>query len=269
MSALTPSQVVSFNRDGYLAPLPVLGEAETEQYYRAFTAICEQVTASGAPALIQAHLHFRSAYALATHPRLLDLVAPLIGPDILVHTTSLFLKRAGEASFVSWHQDGNPWRMSAPRVVSAWVALTDSARENGCLRVVPGTHREDAAHCFQRHPDNLLASGLTVTEPVDEAAAVDIELDRGCCSLHHMRLIHGSSPNESGRDRMGFAIRFLPVGISQALPHHDVVLARGRDEHGFYTHLDKPPRDDTEGLASHAAFARHVQRVRLGVGDGR
>ena len=88
----------------------------------------------------QSHLRFKWVCDLATQPMILDAVEDVIGPDILIHSSTIFCKYANDKKFVSWHQDSHYWGLSEPRLVSAWIALTDSTVENGSLRVLPGTH---------------------------------------------------------------------------------------------------------------------------------
>jgi ectoine hydroxylase-related dioxygenase (phytanoyl-CoA dioxygenase family) len=189
----------------------------------------------------------------------LDAVDDLIGPDILVHTTSLFCKQPHDPAFVSWHQDAHNWRLDDPKLVTAWVALTDSTPENGCMRVIPGTHRGRLDHEARPHRDNMLATGLSVADAVDESSAVDFVLAPGQASLHHADLVHGSRGNGSDGKRIGFAIRYVSPSVKQERPHHEVVLARGEDSHGNYRLLDRPPSPDfEEALTAHGEFWRRI-----------
>jgi ectoine hydroxylase-related dioxygenase (phytanoyl-CoA dioxygenase family) len=125
------------------------------------------------------------------------------------------------------------------------------------MRVLPGTHRQRLAHCERRHDDNLLTSGLTVAGDIDQTAAVDLVLRAGEMSLHHVQIVHGSEANRSASKRIGFAIRYVAPDVNQALEHHVVVLARGRDAHHHYELLDEAPTGSiAEGVAAQAAFAR-------------
>jgi non-haem Fe2+, alpha-ketoglutarate-dependent halogenase len=193
-------------------------------------------------------------------------VTELLGPDVLVHSASIFSKHTGDGLYVAWHQDGHYWRLSEPRLVSAWIALSASTPESGCMRVVRGTHRDHLAHREQPGSGNMLASGLRVDADVDPDKVVDICLEPGQMSLHHERIVHGSELNRAADKRIGFAVRYVATDVSQALAHHAVILARGRDEHGHYEHLPEPPGTDLgESLARQAAFADAIRRRRLGV----
>lgn len=265
--ALTDAQVDTFARDGLLANVPILS-AQACRKYRAdvealYTHMGEWATADGTS---QAHLHFRWAYDLATTPAILDVVEDLLGPDLLVHSTTIFRKPAHDPHFVSWHQDGHLLALSEPRFVSAWIALTESTASNGCLRVLPASHHESAPHATRRHPHNLLSTGMTVEVGVDERRAHDVEMAEGCASFHHVNLLHSSRPNRSADKRIGFAVRFMAPSVRQARWHFPVVLARGRDTSGHYEQLAAPPPDD---FALSIEAQRAFVAWRMGRGDVR
>ncbi|HEX6117104.1 MAG TPA: phytanoyl-CoA dioxygenase family protein [Solirubrobacterales bacterium] len=258
-TTLTAEQQERYERDGYLSPLDVLGAAEVARFRGEFERLEPRLGPATTPRHAQTHLHFRWAYELATHPALLDAVEGVIGPDILVHTTSLFCKQPRDPAFVSWHQDAHNWRLDEPRLLTAWIALTVSDEENGCLRVVPGSHLTRLDHEARPHKDNMLATGLTVSAQVDEDDVVGFVLAPGQASFHHADLVHGSNGNRSDGKRIGFAVRFVSPSVTQERPHHAVVLARGEDAYGNYELLTEPPSDDLErSLAAHDAFWRRI-----------
>jgi ectoine hydroxylase-related dioxygenase (phytanoyl-CoA dioxygenase family) len=148
--------------------------------------------------------------------------------------------------------------------VSAWIALSDSTIENGCLRVQPGTHLRALDHVEVRDRNNLLGNGSTITAALDDARAVDVVLAAGEMSFHHASVVHGSNPNRSHGRRVGFAIRYVAPDVRQKRGHHAVVLARGRDRHGHYEHLDAPPRNSVrDGLPLHVAFSTRLSAMDL------
>ena len=267
MSGLGPEQVDRYRQQGFLFPLPVLDAAEVARYRGAVDELEAALGGTPKPSdMSQPQLHFGWAHELATHPRVLDAVEALLGPDLLVHSASIFSKPPHSRSFVSWHQDGAYWGLSEPGVTSAWIALSPSTRENGCLRVVPGSHTSRTLPFAETPaPDNLLASGAEILVAVDEAEAADLLLAPGEMSLHHVDIVHGSSPNGSDGKRVGFAVRYISPATSQQLPHHEVLLARGHDRHGHYEIRRPPPTAGiTEGLAAQAEFSARWRRFRLG-----
>jgi ectoine hydroxylase-related dioxygenase (phytanoyl-CoA dioxygenase family) len=265
---LTPEQVVRYWEEGILFPLPALSPDEVA-YYRARVeeleaALGGRVTKLG---IVQPQLHFRWAYRLAIHPGVVQAVTEVLGPDVLVLAAGVFDKHPGDEQYVAWHQDGYYWHLSAPRLVSAWIALSPSTPQTGCLRVVPGTHHRRLPHREQPTDGHMLGSGLTLDQEIDPARAVDVCLRPGEMSFHHERLVHGSEPNRGEDKRIGFAIRYLAADVTQELPHHEVIVAAGRARSDHYRVLSEPPTDDlADGLRRQAEFAEVHRRRRLGAG---
>jgi ectoine hydroxylase-related dioxygenase (phytanoyl-CoA dioxygenase family) len=259
---LPPEHVARYERDGVLFPLPALTAEEVDRFRRACAEVVEALGPDPRPSQFsQWHLCFRWAHELATHDVILDAVEDLIGPDLLVHSSALFHKPARSSGYVAWHQDGHYWRLDAPRLTSAWIALTPSTRANGCLRVVPGSHARDRVpHREEPDADNLLGSGLRTSVAVDEAQAVDVTLAPGEMSVHHVNLIHSSRANGSAVPRIGFAVRYVAPGVRQARAHHRVVVARGRDPYGHFDKQEAPPGHSVaDGLAAQAEILRWIR----------
>jgi len=136
----------------------------------------------------------------------------VIGPDFLLWGTTVFGKPAGTGKRVPWHQDGEYWPIRPLATCSAWIALDDATPENGCLRVIPGSHKGNRlrAHTQKDNPDLVLNQELNADE-YDEAEAVDIVLEAGQLSLHDVYLVHGSEPNRSTKRRAGYVCRYMPT----------------------------------------------------------
>ncbi|MEM0990892.1 MAG: phytanoyl-CoA dioxygenase family protein [Pseudomonadota bacterium] len=147
---------------------------------------------------------------LARDPDILDLVQGCIGPDIVLWGCHLFCKPAGEGLEVPWHQDGHYWPIRPLATCTVWVALERSDRENGCLRVIPGSHQPAELQEHLREEGGALTQRLG-DDAFDEADAVDVELEPGQMSLHDVYMIHGSNRNASPRRRAGLAIRYMPA----------------------------------------------------------
>ena len=171
-------EVRTFRRDGILFPLPVLSDGETSHFRSAYEDFCRQL--GSRPSAAQSrnpHLFHRWAYDLATQPRILDAVESIIGPNLLVHHSTLFCKYPHDGSFVSWHQDGYHLNLSEPLLVSAWIALSESNPANGCLRVVRGSHRRGESPTvtrrFRRRACLVQTSRLEIACEVDEREATE------------------------------------------------------------------------------------------------
>jgi non-haem Fe2+, alpha-ketoglutarate-dependent halogenase len=270
--SVTDSDVKYYEENGVLFPVQVLDSAEVARYRaaaeeldRALLEAAQPVAPGERPVMMdgECHLNFEWAHSLCTHPAILDVVERIIGPDILVHSSSLFFKRPGK-TFVSWHQDSNYWELSQPRLVSAWIALSDSTVENGCLRVQPGTHLTLLDHMEVHHEDNMLGTGNTVKGGHDESKAVDVVLRAGEMSLHHALMLHGSNPNRSTGPRIGYAIRYLAADVTQGRGHHEVVLARGRQRHSrFKVQKEAPTQSVADGMARHVEFSLWLRHADL------
>jgi non-heme Fe2+,alpha-ketoglutarate-dependent halogenase len=144
-----------------------------------------------------------------------------------------------------------------PRMVAAWIALTTSTSQSGCMRMVPGSHKLGRLpHVSRMHTDNLLDSlQRPVDREVNEAEAVDVMVQSGQVSLHHANIIHSSNPNHSDGWRIGYVIRYITPDVQTRTPFYRAVLARGRDVHGHYKLLKaSPPADIESGVANHVAY---------------
>ena len=271
---LTERQREQFERDGFLFPLRVLDDAEVAHFrakYDQYTARHREKLAELAPkdrfaVFAETHFVMKWAYDIARHPRVLDAVEGVIGPDILAWSTAWFSKMPGDKAFVSWHQDGTYWNLSAPKVVTAWVALTPATRENGCMRVVAGTHKQPMMPQRETYAaDNVLSRGQEIAVQVDEDHATDLVLRPGEMSLHHLWTVHGSKPNTSDIPRIGMAIRYVSTELKQDSPFKPLaLLVRGQDRFGNFELLDAPTRDEPDPGAQQAI----IERIRSGVLQG-
>ncbi|MEM7506168.1 MAG: phytanoyl-CoA dioxygenase family protein [Pseudomonadota bacterium] len=147
---------------------------------------------------------------LACDPDILDLVEAAIGPDIVLWGCHMFCKPAGDGMEVPWHQDGHYWPIRPLATCTVWIALESSDPGNGCLRVIPGSHRGERLFQHRDQAGAALSQRLA-PDAFDEDKAVDLTLDPGQMSLHDVYLIHGSRPNRSDRRRAGLAIRYMPA----------------------------------------------------------
>lgn len=244
----------AFQRDGFWFPVRVMPAAEAAGYRARLEAYERQ---AGAPIASnmrhKVHLLFTWANALVRHPGILDAVEDLIGPDLLCWTTNFFIKEPRDPAFVSWHQDSTYWGLEPHDVVTAWVALTDAPVESGAMKFMPGSHKQaQIPHRDTFDKDNLLTRGQEVAVDVDERQAIDVPLEAGEISLHHIRLVHGSKPNTTANRRIGLAIRYIPTYVRQTKVADSAMLVRGTDRHGHFQPEPAPAADlDPAALAAH------------------
>lgn len=252
--SLPPGAKEAYERDGYWFPVRVLSAGEATAYR---TRLEAYERASGGPIggnmRHKVHLLFTWAAELVRHPRILDAVEDLIGPDILCWTTNFFIKEPRDPAFVSWHQDSTYWGLEPHDVVTAWLALSDAPVESGAMKFLPGSHTLDQIpHRDTYHKDNLLTRGQEIAVEVDERKAIDVPLEAGEMSLHHIRLVHGSKPNTTGDRRIGLAIRYIPTYVRQTKVADSATLVRGADRYRHFEAEPAPAADlDPAALAAH------------------
>ena len=167
----------------------------------------------------------------------LDLVEPLVGPDIALWTSHFISKDPLVGRATPWHEDSAYWegRLSEyDRIVTVWLALGQSNRQNGCMRVIPGTH--DNGFSRYRPVDKTYQTFQAEIVDVDEDKAVDFELERGQCSLHDGRIVHGAKANTSDVRRTGYTMRYFPASVKVQPVEQNagwkLWLARGKDTAG-------------------------------------
>jgi non-haem Fe2+, alpha-ketoglutarate-dependent halogenase len=259
---LSPELVSRYADDGYLTPIRVLDDNEVAGFRAAYEGYESQLgerLASVAARdryvfFAETHAYLPWAYALATHPNVLDAVESLLGPDLLVWDSRWFTKRPGDATYISWHQDGTYWSLDPPKVSTAWIALSRSVAANGAMQVVPRSHLGgQLPHVDTFDAENALARGQEIAVSVDEASAVTLVLEPGEMSLHHIGVVHGSKPNRSDEPRIGFAVRFIAAEVRQDVENPIAMLVRGEDRYGHFTLLEPPTSDEPADIEARRA----------------
>lgn len=242
--SLSKEQVEHFEQSGYLFPLDAIDAKEADSYVERLDSYDDKLGEEAQKQLkIKAHVAAPWLTNLARNERILDAVESLIGPDILLFGASVFAKKAGDTRFVSWHQDAAYYGLDPQREVTCWLGLTAANMENGCMRVIPGSHLEaDAEHEETYDPQNLLGRGQTI-RGVDESKAVYMPVEAGQFSIHHERTWHGSSPNPSDRRRVGVAFFYMPTITQSTIGRRTATLVRGTDRYG---HWDPEPTPEIE-----------------------
>jgi len=247
---LPESPCEAYRREGFVSPIRVLRPEDADALAAEVDALA-LVSGIRPVRLPFTHAYFRWAWGLATHPALLDIVESIVGPDILCWGTLILAKPAGSPGVVSWHQDSAYTRfLDGVPALSAWIALTPATRDSGCLRVIPGSGGARLPFTADKDPNDILIRNIRVAAPVDEAAAVDLELQPGEASLHELSLIHGSGANRSTQARTGFIVRYATPAMRQ--PPYPVYRIRGSA--GDIRCAEPPPFDAT--LDDYLAYLR-------------
>jgi chlorinating enzyme len=242
--SLTQAQVEHFRREGYAFPFDAIPAAEAASYVAKLDSYDAILGEEAQKQLkIKAHVAAPWIVALARNKNILDAVESLIGPDILLFGTSMFSKKARDVRFVSWHQDAAYYGLDPQEEVTCWVGLTDADIENGCMRVLPGSHLgADAVHDETYDPQNMLGRGQTI-RGIDDSKAVYMPVKAGQFSMHHERTIHGSMPNPSDRRRVGISFFYMPAHVRSTIGRRTATLVRGTDKYG---HWDPEPMPKTD-----------------------
>ena len=268
---LTHEQQVLYENRGYHFPVRVFEDAEVGEFRREFLKYYDQnreqlnslLPRDRRVYFTETHYFLRWVYQIVSHPLVLDAVESVLGPDILVWSSQWFPKFPGDHAYVSWHQDATYWGLSPANVTTAWIALSESIPENGCMRVVPGTHKTPLLpQCETYAPDNILSRGQEIAVEVKESEAVDMVLRAGEMSLHHVTIVHGSGANTSDKPRIGVAVRYISPDVVQSGAERDLVLlVRGKDSYGHFEIVQPPQLDQTWQTSSvHAEALKRKAR---------
>ena len=261
MARLNPDEIAQYRDQGYLVPSFRLGTARTDGLRAALEELIRINPDVRPEKLVSAHVMgpdggpnvegvrgHPAFLELARDPDILDMVEQVIGPDIILWGCHVFCKPAGDGLETPWHQDGHYWPIRPLANCTVWVAIDPSTRDNGCLRVIPGSHRSATCHPhLVEERQDLVLQARTDEASFDEASAVDIELQPGLMSLHDVIMVHGARVNRSTQRRTGVALRYMPAtsvferdlnpvdgksGVPVAFARRPLWLLRGQDRSG-------------------------------------
>lgn len=235
MARLSEAEVAQYEREGWVVPAFSLSAARVSAMQQALEDLLAKNPGVRPEKLVSAHIEgdngegvqgVAAFLELARDPEIVELVSGVIGDDVILWGCHVFCKPPAEGYETPWHQDGHYWPIRPLATCTAWVALEPSTRENGCLRVIPGSHRDHTLHPHLREDrDDLTLSQRLDTAHFDEASAVDIELQPGQMSLHDVYMIHGAAANRSTQRRTGVALRYMPA---TSVFERDIRPAEGR-----------------------------------------
>jgi hypothetical protein len=254
---LSRHEIGHYHAEGWLRPAFRLPAGRVAQMRVALEQLLERNPGIRPEKLVSAHIEgdngegVRGVAAfleLARDPDIIELVSSVIGEDVILWGCHVFCKPPYEGYETPWHQDGHYWPIRPLATCTVWVALEESDRGNGCLRVIPGSHRAKRLyeHLHEDRPDLTLQQRL-VSSSFDESAALDVELFPGEMSLHDVYMIHGARANKSPRRRTGVALRYMPAtshfdrelkpvhgrsGVPVDFAHRPIWLLRGVDKSG-------------------------------------
>ncbi len=219
---LSAQEVENYHEQGLVIPAFNLGSefvAKLERKALGFLRENPDLDPNYAPSIAERDKEWLE---FAKTPALLDCVEQVIGPDIILWGSSLFCKTPRDGKATPWHQDGQYWPVRPLATCTVWIAFDKVTAENGCMRYVPGSHRDKVMYEHENDDGKDLTLNQKVRDHAQaEAAGKDIELEPGQFSLHDVYLLHGSNRNTSGNRRGGLVFRYMP-----ATSYYDRELAR-------------------------------------------
>ena len=274
MKTLTQEQADSFRQNGFYFPVPALSQAQIDSCLAGLTRLESELGCPVAEADVKwrsmAHAHSPWCDDLVRHPKILNAIEDLIGPDILVWTSTFFIKEAHSATYAAWHQDGGYFGLEPKESVCAWVALTDASREAGCMEQL-SFHGQPKLyqHSPMGLPNSINRAGQTIIEPFDEANPTAMALPAGSFSLHHELAIHRSAPNNASHRRIGIGLNYMAPHVRIDGPVRcKAMLVRGEDRFGHFDLYEPPAAErDAAALATHQSVSdRYRENYKVQVG---
>tara|TARA_B100001123_G_scaffold79903_1_gene90721 strand:+ start:426 stop:1253 length:828 start_codon:yes stop_codon:yes gene_type:complete len=242
MKSLSAEQLKKYEDHGFVSPIDVLSSKEATKIKEEIEYI-EKKWPNELVGLGRNNVHYISPVfdQVCHNSKILDAVESIIGKDILVGGTTLFIKDPDKKGFVSWHQDAKYIGFEPYNWVTAWLAITDANEKNGCMRMWSGSHKEKIKdHKDTYDENNLLTRGQTVQNVPIEKITPNI-LKAGQLSLHHPMIVHGSGLNKSNQRRIGFVIQsYIGTNVDQVLGKIYVQQARGKDIFKYHEHVKRP-----------------------------
>jgi non-heme Fe2+,alpha-ketoglutarate-dependent halogenase len=244
-TVLTRERIDRFNRDGYLKPFRFFSAVEVADFRVYFDRLLARYLAEGKDSysISTAHLRHGRVWDVLTNPRIVAVVADLIGPDVVGWGSHFFCKMPGDGKTVSWHQDASYWPLSPSKAVTVWLAIDDADRGNACMRFLPGTHTLGHLTYKLSEQDETNVLNQTVPDIDRFGEPVYVELNAGAASVHSDLLLHGSEANASPRRRCGLTLRYAPADVRAGLGWHEkgVVVAGTAGPH--WANRPRPAED--------------------------
>ena len=242
MIGLTAKQLEHYKNKGYVSPVNAMSSSEAKEIRDEIEKI-EKDWPNALEGINRNYIHLISPIfnKVCLNKNILDAVQSIIGKNILICGTTLFIKNPNEKGFVSFHQDAKYIGLEPHNWVTVWLAVTDANEQNGCMRMWPGSHKENLkTHEEKFDENNLLTRGQTITN-VSLNKTDPIILKAGQISLHHPTIVHGSGLNHSNDRRIGFVIQsYIGDNVDQVIGKMYVQRARGEDKYKHHEYSKIP-----------------------------
>jgi ectoine hydroxylase-related dioxygenase (phytanoyl-CoA dioxygenase family) len=228
-----------FFEKGYLTKISILKKSEAisiadeyQQFLKKNLSNTEAVEHKS-----KTHLYFEWANKIIKNEKILSIIKDILGNNIYCWNSLIFYKPPKSKKFVSMHQDQNYWGIIHDKALTVSLALTESKIENGCLQLLPFSHKKEFKHEDFETKNNMLARGQSVNlNQENENNLKNIELELGECCIFHGNIVHGSGTNESLKPRMLYAMRFLTTDnkVNTKLYYNNATLVSGEDKFNFF-----------------------------------
>ncbi|HKK16402.1 MAG TPA: phytanoyl-CoA dioxygenase family protein [Gammaproteobacteria bacterium] len=248
---LTHEEVEHYHLQGYLGPFTLCTPEQMAEWRTSIENILRPGLQSELPSMIQRlnyvmqqgfgrHHDQRMLFDIVTSPAIIDRMTSILGEDLLLWRTMFFIKESG-AKKIPWHQDYDDWPIEPYLVISAWIAIDEATKENGCIQLLPGSHREMLP--LEPVIDDVIDGFPKMVKPgtFDDSNPVDMELEPGQFFLFNERLLHRSAANNSEKRRMGLAVRCITPVVRILDPNDAAILVSGVDRMGFNKLVEPPP----------------------------
>ena len=244
MTMLSTDQISHYRSKGYISPLSALTSSEAKEIRGEIEKI-EKKWPEALDGINRNYVHLISPILnkVCLNKNILDAVESIIGKNILICGTTLFIKEKNEKGFVSFHQDAKYIGLEPHNWVTVWLAVTDSNEKNGCMRMLPSSHKDNLKYHEQKFDkNNLLTRGQTIKN-ISLNETDPIILKAGEISLHHPLVVHGSGLNYSDDRRIGFVIQsYIGTNVNQVIGKMYVQKARGEDKHNYHEYSKIPSK---------------------------
>ena len=240
---LKPEQIKQYNEQGYLMPFNGLDQEESRELRAFFDGVLAAYIELGKSSysINTAHMRFARIYQLVQHPRIVDAVADLLGPNVVCWGSHFFCKMPHDGKRVPWHQDSTYWPLSPTKTVTVWLAIDDADPENANMKFIPRSHLHGLIDYDETQDANTVLD-LAVRNPHTYGdGEVDDQLKAGQFSMHSDLLLHGSEANESNRRRCGLTIRYAAADVTTWYDWHKKgFVVRGENIGGHWANPEMP-----------------------------
>ena len=250
MTVLSETQVAQWRRDGFLSPFPLLAGEELQACREGLERFEQWLggPVNGVPEMkwrTMPYLILPWAAKLARDPRILDMVEDLLGPDLLIYTSTFFIKEPHSPTIAAWHQDSTYYGLEPKEEITVWIALTEASERAGCMEALSfGGAPRQLRHVSRVVKNSVNRASQVIVEPLDESRPVAMPLAAGSFSMHHGLCPHRSGPNDADHRRIGLGLNYIPTHVRPVgSVKPAAVLVRGADRYGHFQ-LVEPAKEE-------------------------